>query len=288
MKKLRNRFERFCFRHRDAGIPNLMLFVSLGAGLVYLLSMFAGNYVLYDWLCFDRSLILQGQIWRLITYPLTYGTSNFLLTAISLLCYYSLGRSMEDQWGTLRFNLYYFTGMILMDIFCMIFGGWATATHLNLSLFLGYATMYPDAKFLLLFIIPVKAWIFALFDLALVVYDIVVYTSMGLFPFSLFPLVALLNYFLFFGKDVINVLPPSWRLKLQRKPKARKAPPKTIPFRPAEPHKPTTVKAGYDHRCTICGRTNISDPDLEFRYCSRCNGYYCYCEDHISNHTHIQ
>lgn len=288
LKKLRNRFERFCFRHRDAGIPNLMLFVSLGAGLVYLLSMFAGNYVLYDWLCFDRSLILQGQIWRLITYPLTYGTSNFLLTAISLLCYYSLGRSMEDQWGTLRFNLYYFTGMILMDIFCMIFGGWATATHLNLSLFLGYATMYPDAKFLLLFIIPVKAWIFALFDLALVVYDIVVYTSMGLFPFSLFPLVALLNYFLFFGKDVINVLPPSWRLKLQRKPKARKAPPKTIPFRPAEPHKPTTVKAGYDHRCTICGRTNISDPDLEFRYCSRCNGYYCYCEDHISNHTHIQ
>ena len=40
--------------------------------------------------------------------------------------------------------------------------------------------------------------------------------------------------------------------------------------------------------CTICGKTDTSHPDLEFRYCSRCQGYHCYCQEHISNHTHIQ
>lgn len=289
MKKLRNRFERFCFRNRNVGIPNLMLYISLGAGLVYLMSYLAQNYEIYYWLMFDRRLILQGQVWRLFTYPLTYGTDNLLLTAISLLCYWSLGTAVERQWGTLRFNLYYFTGMLLMDAYAMIFGGWADATHLNLSLFLAYATMYPDAQFLLMFVIPVKAWIFALVDLALVIYDVAMYTSYGLFPFSLFPLVALLNYFLFFGADLVNVLPPSLRHKLRRGSRpVKRAQPKTIQFHPAQskPVQPAS-KASYTHRCTICGRTDVSDPELEFRYCSRCNGYYCYCQEHISNHTHM-
>ena len=287
MNKLRNRFERFCFRHRNVGIPNLMLFVCLGTGLVYLMSYFAQNYELYYWLAFDRRLILQGQVWRLFTYPLTYGTNNLVLTAISLLCYWSLGTAVERQWGTLRFNLYYFTGMLLLDAYAMIFGGWADATHLNLSLFLAYATMYPDAQFLLLFVIPVKAWIFALVDLGLVIYDVVYYSSYGLFPFSLFPIVALLNYFLFFGKEVRNVLPPSLRRRNRMRP-VKQVKPKTIQFHPAQkPAAQPAPKEAYTHRCTICGRTDVSNPELEFRYCSRCNGYYCYCQDHISNHTHM-
>jgi membrane associated rhomboid family serine protease len=287
LKKLRNRFERFCFRHRNVGVPNLMLFVCLGAGLVYLMSYFAQNYELYYWLAFDRRLILQGQVWRLFTYPLTYGTNNLVLTAISLVCYWSLGTAVERQWGTLRFNLYYFTGMLLMDVFALAFGGWADATHLNLSLFLAYATMYPDAQFLLLFVIPVKAWIFALVDLGLVIYDVVYYSSYGLFPFSLFPLVALLNYFLFFGKEVRNVLPPSLRRRNHQRP-TKRAKPTTIQFHPAQKASNQPVsKEVYTHRCTICGRTDVSNPELEFRYCSRCNGYYCYCQDHISNHTHM-
>ena len=87
MKNLRSRFERFCFRNRNKGIPNLMLYISLGTGLVYLMSQMAGNSTLYYLLCFDRAAILQGQVWRLITYPLTYSAGNILLTLISLLCY---------------------------------------------------------------------------------------------------------------------------------------------------------------------------------------------------------
>ena len=298
MKNLRRRFNRFCFQHRNKGIPNLMLYISLGSALVYILSMIGQNDILYNALCFDRELILQGQLWRLVTYVLTYGYGDYrvVLVAIGLLCYFSLGRAIENIWGTFRFNLFYLCGVLLQDVFCMIFGGWVTVSSLNMSLFLAYATLFPDAHFLLFYIIPVKAWIFAVFDLALMAYNVITLTVYGFFPYSLFPFVALLNYFLFFGKDFVNVFPLSWRANAGRlfKKKKNYAPkqdrPKVVPFPNAGSYEATvaTPKAPYTHKCTICGRTDVSNPELEFRYCSRCSGYHCYCEDHISNHSHIE
>ena len=280
LKNLRNRFERFCSHNRHIGIPNLMLYITLGSAIVYLLSMFDQSYTLYNALCFSRELILRGQVWRLFTYVFTYDAGNILLTAVVLFCYYSIGRAMENVWGTLRFNLFYISGVVLMDVFCLIFGGWADISYLNMSLFLAYATMYPDARFLFMFIIPVKAWIFALLDLGLTAYSVITLTIAGLFPYSLFPLVALGNYFLFFGKEVVNVIPLSWR---RRRPKAATQTSQgPIPFR-SQPQ-----QTDFTHRCTVCGRTDVTNPELEFRYCSRCSGYHCYCEDHISNHTHIE
>lgn len=291
MKNLRSRFERFCYQNRYKGIPNLMLYISIGSAIVYAMSMFDKSSILYALLRFDRGAILQGQIWRLFSFVFAYDAGNIILTAISLLCYYSLGRAMENAWGTLRFNLFYLTGVVLMDVFCMLFGGNANVYYLNLSLFLGYATLYPNAHFLLFFFIPVKAWIFAMVDLALTLYDVIIYSIIGLVPYNLFPLIAIANYFLFFGKDVVNIVPVSWRINLRRlfkKKPAKKA--GTIPFPSAGSYEATTVKVKipYTHRCTVCGRTDLSNPELEFRYCSRCNGYHCYCEDHINNHTHIE
>ena len=291
MKNLRKNFERFCYQNRHVGIPNLMLYITIGSALVYIMSMFDQSNILYTVLYFDRSLILQGQVWRLLSYVFTYNAGNVLLTAVGLICYFSLGRAMENVWGTLRFNLFYLTGILLMDIYAMIFPyGWADISYLNMSLFLAFATMYPDARFMLFFIIPVKAWIFAVIDLALTIYTVVQLTLDGMFPFSLFPLIAIANYFLFFGKDVVNVFPVSWRInarKLTKKPAKKTG---TIPFPSAGSYQATTAtpKAPYTHRCTVCGRTDVSDPQLEFRYCSRCSGYHCYCEDHISNHEHIE
>ena len=302
MKNLRKRFERFCFRHRDKGIPNLMLYVSLGSALVYLFYMATGNELLYEWLHFDRDLILQGQVWRLFSYALTYNGGNILMTGIGLLCYYSLGRAMENLWGTLRFNLFYLSGILLMDLYALIVGAFmgeygamlgymVDITYLNMSLFLAYATLYPDAHFLLLFIIPVKAWIFALIDLALVVYNLLVLP----FPLNQFPGVALANYFLFFGKDVVNVIPMSWRANARRlgrkvTSKQKKAGPKVVPFPNAGSYEASVAKPKdlCTHRCTVCGRTDVSNPELEFRYCSKCKGYHCYCIEHISSHTHIE
>ena len=291
MKNLRRRFNRFCIEHRSKGIPNLMMYISLGCALVYLMTQFTQSTLLYSLLVFDRQAILQGQVWRLFTYPLTFYNSNLLLMAVALFCYYSIGRAMEHIWGTLRFTLFYFCGVVMMDIWCMLFGGRADVTYLNLSLFLSYATMFPDAQFLLFFIIPIKAWIFALFDLLLVIYGLFVYP----FPMNFFSVISLANYFLFFGKDVLNVLPMSWRIKAQRsiqkkEHEYRQDRPKVVPFPNAAAQETAAPKQqpNYTHKCTVCGRTDVSHPELEFRYCSRCSGYHCYCQDHISNHTHIE
>ncbi len=293
MKNLRKRFEIFCFKHRDVGIPNLMLYLCLGSAVVYFLSIFSNNTFLYNILSFNRAAILQGQVWRLFTYPLTCTGGSLLMTVITLICYYSLGRALENLWGTLRFNLFYLSGVVLMDIFCMIFGGYADVSYLNMSLFLAYATVYPDAHFLLFFIIPIKAWIFALLDLVLTVLNVVELAQIYGFPFCLFPLVAIANYILFFGKDMSNVIPVSWRANARRlfrkKPKGHQKA-KVVPFPSAGSYEASVAKPKepYTHRCTICGRTDLTDPDLEFRYCSRCNGYHCYCIDHINNHEHIE
>lgn len=310
MANPRQRFERFCYKHRNKGIPNLMLYVTLGSALVYLFTMVTDSSLLYEWLWFDRELILKGQVWRLFSYALTYNGGNILLTAIGLICYYSLGRAMENLWGTCRFNLFYFCGIVLMDVFALVVGSFYTNDpwmilylngavgigSLNLSLFLAYATLYPDSHFMLFFIIPVKAWIFALFYLAVTVFQVIAYSvPTFLFPVNVLPLVSLANYFLFFGKDVLNVLPVSWRVNARRlfKKRARqskKGEPKVVPFPSAGSYQATTatVKAPYTHRCSVCGRTDVSHPDLEFRYCSRCKGYHCYCEEHISSHTHVE
>lgn len=261
-----------------------MLYICAGNAVVYVISLMTGSTVLYNLLSFNRTAILHGQVWRLVSYCLTMLNSNPLFFLIMLFCYYSIGKMMETQWGTFKFNLFYLTGIILMDVYAMVFGMNADVYYLNMSLFLGYATMFPQAGFLLFFIIPVKAWIFALFDLTIMFVGVLG----NHFPYNLFPLVALANYFLFFGSEVLNLIPLSWRRKLQGKTGAKKVysknGPKVIVFT-AKPE--SKVVPAYTHKCTVCGRTDVSNPELEFRYCSRCNGYYCYCEDHISNHEHI-
>ena len=310
MKNLGQRFARFCFRNRDKGIPNLMLYIVLGNAIVYFISLAAQNFLLYDLLSFDRNAILQGQVWRLFTYVFTSFSSgsSILLMAISYLCYYSIGRAIENIWGTFRFNLFYLSGVVLMDVFAMCFGGIMVSSEgylidfsdyyqgmglsLNLTLFLSYATLFPNNHFLLFFIIPVKAWVFALVDLVLTVVDIYsLSVPIFCFPHNLFPLVAIANYLLFFGKDVGNLIPVSWQLNARRLFKKKPAQKTgTIPFPTAGSYQATvaTPTAPYTHRCTVCGRTDVSDPDLEFRYCSRCSGYHCYCEEHINDHTHIE
>ena len=303
LKNLRRKFELFCYKHRNWGIPNLMLYVTLGTAIVSIISMITQNSALFSLFCFDKASILEGEVWRLFTYIFTDRATFSPLSLIFLYFFYMLGRHVEISMGTFRFNLFYFTGVILMDAFAMIFcpsDPYVSAHYavnlysqmgfyLHLSLMLAFAATNPDAQFLVFFIIPIKAWILSLIYLVTVLINIVTYSSF-IFPNYLFPLVGIANFLLFSGKGVLNLLPPSWRpsgYRTVRKSKP-KAPPRTgtIPF----PQQNTAPKKepAYTHRCTVCGRTDISNPELEFRYCSRCNGYRCYCEDHISNHTHIE
>ena len=297
MKKLRRDFERLCYNHRSAGIPNLMLYIAIGNVIVYFFSLIDPSQTIYNYLYFSRVAILRGQVWRLVSYVFTYLNDSSLVGSlfsfIVLFCYWQIGRMLEQQWGTLRFNLYYFFGVLLLDAGALLLGCDATIGALNLTLFLALATLIPDMRFLLYFIIPIKAKYLAWFYFAVVLYDLfhgialmIRGLGMGIVDLSwLFPVIALANYFLFFGRDVMNVMPDFIRYRKQRKRQAQFA--RQNPAWTVTGSAKTTEKT-YHHKCTVCGRTDADYPALEFRYCSRCKGFYCYCMDHINNHVHIQ
>ena len=297
MKKLSKRLEVFFYKHRNWGIPNLMLYIVLGSALVSIATIVTNSTLLLELLCFDKASILRGQVWRLFTYVFTDNAGS-VISLIFLYFFYMLGRHVELTMGTFKFNLFYFTGVLLMDAFAMLFSPSEPGAsllyaysiyiqmgfYLHLSLTLAFAAINPDARFLVFFIIPIRAWILSVIYLVMILMEIFSLYHMGaIFPNYLFPLVGIANFLLFIGRDALNLLPPSWRPSGYRTVKAK---PKSdpIPFRPQN----TAPQQAYTHRCTVCGRTDVTNPELEFRYCSRCNGYHCYCEDHISNHTHIE
>lgn len=302
---LRSKINRFFYRNRDKGIPNLMLWIAVGNAVVYLLTRLnQANPFFYELLYFNPDRILAGQVWRLFTYPLVYlCESSSLLAIISLLFYYWCGNLLDQYWGTLRFNLYYLFGVLLTDLvgvavslalhaqlgeFATTIVGIGFASYVNMSLLLAVAALLPDQQIRIYFVIPFKMKWLAWLDLGITLYDMIrglvqliqIASPVSLYLTLLIPLAPIANFLLFFGKDAANILPDFLRYHPSRKSWKRAVKTKTVysNVRPAD---------NARFRCTVCGRTELSDPGLEFRYCSKCAGYRCYCADHINNHTHI-
>ena len=281
--KFYDKLDRFCARNERYGIKNLMLYVVIGNVAVYLLSIMDSRQVILSFLTFSRSGILRGQVWRLLTYVLVpdvaYGSSGMfsaLLFAIMLYFYYTIGKILEQRWGSLKFTLFYFGGVLITAIAAVLLNGYASASYVNLTLFLAFATMYPDTRVLFFFFIPIKMKYLAYAALALELLS--VFINVRSFPANLLPLAALANYCLFFAPFIKSVFAS---MKYRRSDNV-------INFNKAKHQAEQKEKsAPYRHKCAVCGRTDTDHPELEFRYCSRCNGYYCYCEDHINTHVHI-
>lgn len=278
--KLLQKFERFCMKRRDKGIRNLMLYIAIGNAVVYLLSMLGlqiAGWSIYDLLCFDRQSILNGQVWRLVTFLMApaYGSGLFesLLLFLLLFFYYRVGLLLERTLGVFKFNLFYLTGVILLDVAGLALGMPIYSTVLNLSMLLAFATLYPESQVLLFYFIPVKLKYLAWFYLAWTAVEIILYRT-------LLPLVPLLNYVLFFWNDIPGLIPV-----LRKRPTGKKQKPSKDW---AKGYQSRSGEKPYHHKCTVCGRTDTQYPNLEFRYCSKCSGYYCYCIDHINDHVHIR
>lgn len=297
---LRNKINRFFFKYRDKGVRNLMLFIAAGNAAVYLLYMMnRANPLFYDLLSFQRSAILRGQVWRLFTFPLCYVIEHGLLFgAIGMLFYYWCGMILEQYWGTLRFNLYYLSSVVLMDIAALLLKVNADVYYVNLSLFLAVATVMPEQQIRLWFVLPVKMKWLAWLDLGLTLITVIpgivkmihnLTAGLPLYLGWLLPLVPIANYLLFFGKQAADILPDFLRRKGVKKVRVR--PVQTVhtvhDVRSEPVREAPRPRDNARFRCTVCGRTELTNPGLDFRYCSRCAGYRCYCEDHIHNHTHI-
>lgn len=284
MKKLMSGIDRFCYRHPRFGVRNLMLFIVIGNVIVWLFTAMDSTGLLKYSLAFSAGAILQGQIWRLVTFIFVPESSGFVFL-IMLYFYYFIGSTLEREWGTGRFTIYYLAGMLLTVLYGFVayaVGGRAdaiTATYINLSMFFAFATLFPDTQVLLFFIIPIKIKWLAYINAAYFIYEIVAMLGSGYGLLSFLPLVAVLNYFLFCGDWLFDMIRPE-RIRQKRK---------TVNFRreAARVNKEMRDKP-YHYKCSVCGRTDVSNPELEFRYCSRCAGYHCFCQDHINNHVHFK
>lgn len=152
--------------------------------------------------------------------------------------------------------------------------------YINLSLFFSMAIFFPDTWIRLFYILPVKLKWIAWIDAALFIWDVL--TSLLSFNLlgAVLPVIAIFNFILFFWSYFTQWLGYR-KLRFQHQHSQQ-----TVNFKKAASK--AYQQKGYIHKCAVCGKTDTEYPDMEFRYCSKCNGYYCYCMEHINNHVHIE
>lgn len=269
-QKLERKFGRYA-------IHNLMYYIIILYGAGILISLVApGMYTAY--LSLDMGKIFHGQIWRLVTFLMQPPSSNLLMSLIMLYCYYMMGRTLEQTWGAFRFNLYYLIGVlgsILTALVIYLISGYSYALgtgYINLSLFFGIAMTYPDMQFLFMFIIPIKAKWLAIFEAVVYGYMFL----MGGWTTKIEILLSLLNVLLFFflTRNYSRINPK----QVYRRREFQKA---------AKRSAAGSGPSGH-HKCAVCGRTDLTNPELSFRYCSKCEGSYEYCQEHLYTHQHVK
>lgn len=286
IQKLERRFGRYAIR-------NLMYYIIILYGFGFVMDLIRPDFY-YQYLALDAGAILRGQIWRIVTFLIQPPSSSPLFMIFALYLYYMIGQHLEAAWGTFRFNLYFFTG-VFFHIIAGFIAYFVTGvsfpigtSYLNLSLFFAFAAIYPDIEFLLFFIIPVKVKYLAILDGIFFGYTIL-QAFLPSYGGSVFGVVykanaiaagvSLLNFIVFYisTRNFKAHSPAQKRRKRQFKNEIRH----TAVNREA-------AAVGAKHKCTVCGRTELDDPNLEFRYCSKCKGAHEYCQDHLFTHEHIK
>jgi len=283
-------------------IQNLMKYIIILYGAGFVIGIINPNFY-FEWLMLDIDKLLEGQVWRLVTFIIQpMDQSNFFLEVIMLFVYYSIGNAIERMKGAARFNLFYFNGIIINIIAQVIiylvshlmYGVGlpypVSLSYFNMSMFLALSLMLPDMTILFMFIIPLKAKYLVIVyavELALEIY--MGFTSGAFFGICTIILIAaaLVNMWIFYR--------PEGGLPFKKNKRAKKFE-NAFRYMPGgqfannrntgdnvRPFPGTTITR---HRCAVCGRTELDGDNLEFRFCSKCNGNYEYCQDHINNHEH--
>ena len=288
--RLRRKLEKYA-------IPNLTLYLIICYGIGYLMQYLvpAG----YQYLMLDPFLVLKGQVWRLVTWILIPpDSSNIFFVLITLYLYYSLGGLLERIWGTYKYNVYLFsgllftilgafvlcgysvlmsaqptmyTGLYLLNNGSAVYFGQFSTYYINMSIFLACAASIPDVQVLLMFLFPIKVkWLGIVYGIILLVNCI-----QGGIATWIVVIFSLLNFLVFFLRSKGKMHLSVGQIKRQQEfhQKMRSA---------------GQTKGITRHKCAVCGRTELDGDDLEFRFCSKCNGNYEYCQYHLFTHEHVK
>ena len=275
-------------------IRNLTRYIIIFYIIGYIIQMisYSGSNI-QIWLTLNPGAIMHGQVWRLVSWVLMPPSHVSILTVIMLICYYQLGTILEKVWGDFLYNFYIFFGltMTVVGAFIMYYAGGAlyieltggltfTTYYVSLSIFLGFAMTFPDQRMLLFFFIPIKIKYLAIFDVAYLTYLMIIGNWLVRVPI-ICSLASTLIFFLMSRSYNFRARGAGIRQKTRRQ-----------TFQKAMSRGQAAGGMGSGtaarHKCAICGQTELTSPDLEFRYCSKCNGNYEYCQNHLFTHTHVQ
>ncbi|MCR5416345.1 MAG: hypothetical protein K6E79_06090 [Pseudobutyrivibrio sp.] len=286
LDKLERKFGKYA-------INNLIVYLLCGYIIGYLLQ-FGSSFTNVNYLgaiTLEPYYIIHNfQIWRLFTWVLMPPGVSPLWAIIMFLLYYQLGSTLERTWGAFRFNVYIFGGMLFTVIGAFIIyfatggntvgiGNLISTYYINLSIFLAFSVCFPDMQVMLYFIIPIKMKWMSIFYVVIVGYEVIKYFSVGAWYYAVPIIASLLNFGIFFlmtRKNLSRFNPKDIHRRAEFK---RQATPPRTQYRDGTPI--------ARHKCAVCGRTEITNPELEFRFCSKCNGNYEYCSEHLFTHKHI-
>jgi membrane associated rhomboid family serine protease len=262
--KLMQKLERWLGPY---AVQNPTLYLVIGQAAVYFGDQFSPQKGAWsERLVLVPGLVMQGEVWRLLTFAFVPPGMSPIWILIYLTALYSFGQAVEQIWGTVRYNAYLLTGLAATVAAAWLAPwDWCDAFYLKTSIFLAFATLLPNTPLALYFIIPVKAKWLAL--LTWLLYGVAFYN--GDWARRALIIAAAANYLLFFGPQAL-VLLRDWRRRseFQRKVVAGAA-------------------AAIRHECRVCGITADMAPKMAFRYCSQCAGSCCYCPEHLRSHEHV-
>lgn len=279
-------------------IPNLIMYLLGGYVIGYLLyfGSVSTNLNFISFMTLEPYQIIHNfQFWRLITWVMIPpSTSNLFFAFIMMVFYYQLGMTLERTIGTFRFNVFIFGGMFFTVIGAFVLyalvsagaittvygatliGGAFSTNYINMSIFLAFAMCYPRERVLLFFLIPIEMrWL-------AVVYAGIAFLNVfsGSWAIRIAIVSSLLNVLIFFfSTHNLNRVNPR---EIHRRNAYKRA---------ATPEWERPNRSGQPvarHKCAICGRTELTNPEMEFRFCSKCNGNYEYCQDHLFTHQHVK
>ena len=273
--------------------PRLMLYLVIAYAAGFVINMIFPSALNY--LVFSPDLIFRGQVWRLITFVMVPNTDQFFLALITCFIYFSISRALEQIIGRWRVNFFLVSGILIEIIFGFLYyfifnslAGYFLVSYLNpyylyATLFVVFALIYPDARFLFMFIIPIRGKWMVFITLGMYAIDVVAAFMRGLSGYA-WVLVFMI------AAAVINLL--VFLLLSGYRPGKRSGRHSNVVNMKSYAKSAASRNQGngapaYRHKCALCGRTDKTNPELDFRYCSKCQGAYEYCSDHLYTHIHV-
>ncbi len=247
-------------------VPNLTIYLIAGQSFFYL--MFMTGKLERSATYFSAATLLAGEWWRLFTLPFDPPRQSLIFTLFAWYFFYMMGSTLEEHWGAFRYNVYLLLGCLLTVAVSFLVPAYPISNaFLGGSIFLAFATLFPDYQILLFFILPVRIKWLALITGLGYAYQLL----FGDWVTRLLVIAATANYLLFFARDIALNLRHGQRQIVKRSAQV---------VRKKDEHP--------GHRCTTCGITDKSHPDMDFRYCPQCAGQYGYCQQHIFSHQHVK